>query len=1155
MPSLNDVRQTITIETKVTGADEAKAAMNAIAVAQDGVSVSSATLTRAQTSVAGSFDRLKASLDTGYRAQQTFEKQTSLVNRALQQGVIGASEHSSAMDLVRQRLEQATKAQDNHTGSVGLNRASMLELGHVAKATFESLAAGAPITQVLAQQGASAAQALSMGGGLSGALDMVGRGAKALLTPTAALVGGIGGVSAAVIIGAKAGLDYADGQERVTKSLVGLGRQSGATVSFINGIAESSASAAKISTSSARDIASQYAATGKIGTGAFGDLIGVTAQYAKATGLELPDATAKLAAAMSDPVKGAQELNQGLGFLTAGSLHLIETLDAQGEHTKAQQVLIQALKPALTDVTELTNGWAVAWGGVKAAAASAYDATGKAIYGAARQPTLNERIVTEANRPKSSEVPWWARIGQDEYSTGTQTRDDSSLAYMQEDARRQGALGMSQMRAGYSATKSLEAKGVIDQLTPSNADILQLTKWETSLKEALAAGDAPSGTEAALKRIKDLIAAGGTETFNLMRSARDAFDQAPLLGYQRGLAQIEAKYRDLRKAAGPGASATTLLGIDAARRSEIGAFNTQSVANPLRDTNQQIEAQIANLGIQRDAFMKGTAAAAEMAARQEEINKFAAQGVDIMKSNADAVNAYAKRAGEAAAANENYSKTSQNIVQGMDQFRSGTQGLLTGAFSDGRQGKNPLQGIVSNLGRMGDQYFDRMISKPLTESLLGPFGKPGGGAIGDLASKGFGDVSKLALPSAITTPMATVTASVVNVQGGIGAGSLTPGGTAPIPGVTSAPVPDVTNGFSGAASMFKSFAPAGATRDGIPLSTISAGDLTGKVSAQYADRFQNLINDLQTKGYNIKSLGEGGYSYRNVAGTGHLSNHATGEALDINPRSNPWGKPGDATVTDFPSDISDMAAKRGLTWGGNWNRPDAMHFQVDKSWKGADADPLSQGSDALAKSASQASTSVSDLSGRLSQLPGTTDDFTNSLGNLGNKLASAGGSGGGGGGFSLGGLFGLGGGGGSGGSAGMELSDGAWLSANGNIMTSRGPAALNRYANGGIANSPQVSIFGEGRTPEAYVPLPDGRSIPVSMKVPAMAANANADAAGAAGGIHAPFTIHQTFTGGSNTEEMRAVAAQASQQAVGAYHKHLERNIGSMVSGSNRRFG
>ncbi len=67
-------------------------------------------------------------------------------------------------------------------------------------------------------------------------------------------------------------------------------------------------------------------------------------------------------------------------------------------------------------------------------------------------------------------------------------------------------------------------------------------------------------------------------------------------------------------------------------------------------------------------------------------------------------------------------------------------------------------------------------------------------------------------------------------------------------------------------------------------------------------------------------------------------------------------------------------------------------------------------------------------------------------------------------------------------SAGESLSSGASFAANGGIMTSKGMARLNKYARGGIANSPQMAVFGEGSTPEAYVPLPDGRRIPVNMK-------------------------------------------------------------------------
>jgi len=54
--------------------------------------------------------------------------------------------------------------------------------------------------------------------------------------------------------------------------------------------------------------------------------------------------------------------------------------------------------------------------------------------------------------------------------------------------------------------------------------------------------------------------------------------------------------------------------------------------------------------------------------------------------------------------------------------------------------------------------------------------------------------------------------------------------------------------------------------------------------------------------------------------------------------------------------------------------------------------------------------------------------------------------------------------------------------ANGGIMTGDGPMPLNKYASGGIARSPQLAMFGEGSRPEAFVPLPDGRRIPVAMQ-------------------------------------------------------------------------
>ena len=57
--------------------------------------------------------------------------------------------------------------------------------------------------------------------------------------------------------------------------------------------------------------------------------------------------------------------------------------------------------------------------------------------------------------------------------------------------------------------------------------------------------------------------------------------------------------------------------------------------------------------------------------------------------------------------------------------------------------------------------------------------------------------------------------------------------------------------------------------------------------------------------------------------------------------------------------------------------------------------------------------------------------------------------------------------------------------ADGGLMTAGGPLALHAYAGGGIARRPQLALFGEGRMPEAFVPLPDGRSIPVTVTAPA----------------------------------------------------------------------
>jgi hypothetical protein len=117
------------------------------------------------------------------------------------------------------------------------------------------------------------------------------------------------------------------------------------------------------------------------------------------------------------------------------------------------------------------------------------------------------------------------------------------------------------------------------------------------------------------------------------------------------------------------------------------------------------------------------------------------------------------------------------------------------------------------------------------------------------------------------------------------------------------------------------------------LATISSktGAAT-QVGAEYAGAFQNLINNLDAHGYEIRSLG--GYNDRDVRGKpGVKSIHAHGAAIDINPGTNPMG-PG--LITDMPPGIGKLANSLGLGWGGDWKSvKDAMHFSAARSEGGS----------------------------------------------------------------------------------------------------------------------------------------------------------------------------------------------------------------------------
>lgn len=140
------------------------------------------------------------------------------------------------------------------------------------------------------------------------------------------------------------------------------------------------------------------------------------------------------------------------------------------------------------------------------------------------------------------------------------------------------------------------------------------------------------------------------------------------------------------------------------------------------------------------------------------------------------------------------------------------------------------------------------------------------------------------------------------------------------------------------------------------------------VNEQIADAVLEIFRALYDNGYPIEKMRlideYGGdddascldnntscFNYRVVEGSTHLSRHAFGMAIDINPFYNPYvtwengvehsSPPGSEPYADrsweFPYKIGgegdlclELFEEYGFTWGGNWRTlKDYQHFQMD----------------------------------------------------------------------------------------------------------------------------------------------------------------------------------------------------------------------------------
>ena len=472
---------------------------------------------RAQAALTAKVAALRAEIDPLGAAQGRLAVRTAEVDALLARGAITTAEHAAATKLAKGAYAEAEHAISKLTDGAGLNRMQMMELTHVARSSFDAIAAGASPMRVLAMEGGRVYQALGTGeGGL-------GAGFKAVLGLLNPVVIGVGLVAGAMIIGAKAAEDYASAQAKARVALNYLGVTSGASLAVVNSIAESQAASAGVTVASARNMEVAFAKTGKIGVEFFSGLISVQRDYAAATGQTSEQATAALLKAFADPAKGAAELTDQLHFLDAATLRHIKDLVEQGDRTQAQTVLMGALKVATKNAAdEGLTPLGKAMEGLKRSTSDVYNYIGSLIGrlthelpAAARLAQLqSERAESVRAGGKGGTV----LAGESAVSFRSTAQIDADIARVQGLAAADASAVQAKAQAARLKDASRDLATAYDGLAPKQAQIETIRNRQVQLRAALNDPQLLAATGKSRGDLAKAIATGDKEIAKLQKS-------------------------------------------------------------------------------------------------------------------------------------------------------------------------------------------------------------------------------------------------------------------------------------------------------------------------------------------------------------------------------------------------------------------------------------------------------------------------------------------------------------------------------------------------------------------------------------------------------------------------------------------------------------
>lgn len=260
----------------------------------------------------------------------------------------GAIPAAKAGEVQKQLAEHYTKAEEKAAkmnGTVHLSNNAYLQLTASARNTFDSLAAGLPISQVMITQGAQVVSALASEGSVM----------RALISPTgaatAAMITFVGVMALAVTRAASLASQLRDLQATaLAYGNISVSAEDAAEA--IKKIADNSKYSRSEATEAIKELTKMRVLSGESRAG----IESVVASFGTATGKGISDATKELGSAFNGTYEGIKKLDEVYGFLDNSQLSVIRGMMKVGQTTEATRMAMSAFTEQMQEAGKVAEG-------------------------------------------------------------------------------------------------------------------------------------------------------------------------------------------------------------------------------------------------------------------------------------------------------------------------------------------------------------------------------------------------------------------------------------------------------------------------------------------------------------------------------------------------------------------------------------------------------------------------------------------------------------------------------------------------------------------------------------------------------------------------------------------------------------------------------